>query len=73
MQTTTIRTTVSETRTANTVIPSPFKWLRDFNAAFAAFIHFKELTAEQLRDIGVTKKQQDQAFLRQFAPKNDRY
>ncbi|TCD14160.1 hypothetical protein [Oricola cellulosilytica] len=51
------------------VVSLPFRWLRDANAAFAAYVHFKELTRERLRDVGLTKKQQDEAFLRQFAPK----
>ena len=58
-------------RTAPT-IPSPFQWLRDLNATFIAYFTFKSLTSEQLRDMGITKRQQDEAFLRQFAPRDDR-
>lgn len=76
MQSNTIRTNAfenSKTRTTTSpTIPSPFKWLRDLNAMFVSYYRFKDLTEEQLRDMGITKRQQDQAFLRQFAPRSDR-
>lgn len=58
--------------TTSPTIPSPLKWLRDLNAMFVAYFTFKDLDAEQLRDMGITKRQQNEASLRQFAPRNDR-
>lgn len=80
MQSNTIRTTAIASSnesykpraTTSPTIPSPFKWLRDLNAALIAYFQFKDLSEDQLRDAGITKRQQDQAFLRQFMPRDDR-
>ena len=76
MQSNTIRTNAiapsSSRATTSPTIPSPFKWLRDLNAALIAYFQFKDLSEEQLRDAGITKRQQDQAYLRQFMPRDDR-
>ena len=77
MQTPTIHSTEFAARnTPDTAIaptiPSPFRWLRDLNATFIAYFRFKDLDDDQLRDMGITKRQKDDAFLRQFAPRRDR-
>ena len=76
MQSNTIRTdafkNAKSRATTSPTIPSPFKWLRAINAMFVSYYRFKDLTEEQLRDVGITKRQQDQAFLRQFMPRDDR-
>jgi len=76
MQSNTIRTNAianSKPRAATSpTIPSPFKWLRDLNAALIAYFEFKDLGEEQLRDAGISRRQQNQAFLRQFMPRDDR-
>ncbi|WP_223477062.1 hypothetical protein [Oricola indica] len=68
----TIDTSIAKTENGRIqpIIPSPFRWLRDLNAAFIGYFRFKDLTAEQLRDMGITKRQQDDAFLRQFTPRS---
>ncbi|MCI5073440.1 hypothetical protein [Oricola sp.] len=73
MQTQIINTTGTAPRTTTfPTIPSPFSWLRDLNATFIAYFRFKDLDEDRLRDMGITKRQQDDAFLSQFAPRNDR-
>lgn len=73
MQTQIINATGTAPRTTTfSTIPSPFSWLRDLNATFIAYFRFKDLDEDRLRDMGITKRQQDEAFLRQFAPRNDR-
>ncbi|MAZ15888.1 hypothetical protein [Oricola sp.] len=76
MQSNTIRTNAFENAksraTTSPTIPSPFKWLRDLNAGLIAYFQFKDLSDEQLRNVGITKRQQSKASLRQFMPRDDR-
>ena len=74
MQSNTIRTNAFENAeiraTTSPTIPSPFKWLRDLNAGLIAYFQFKDLNDEQLRDVGITRGQQNGASLRQFMPRD---
>ena len=63
-------TTQSITRISFPKIANPFRWLVRLDAAYRSYLSLKEAENHRLEDMGISRKQLDQAFYRQFAEKS---